>query len=403
MATAVIIHAAEDALPARALAEKLRQAKLTVVLEKQGEDLRNALKSAQVSIALWSPRSVSQAPLADDVSYARGKGKVVHATMQNAVAPDAFRGDQTVNLTGWRGEDDFAAWRELAQIVTSKAGVAPLPAPAPRPASGFFTPGVVDPQAEAAATRAGQQGGQPRLRAQTAPAPAPAPQRAAPVSRPQPAPVGAAGAPRAAPPQPAPAPRPAPQRMAPPPIDREPESGGGGGRGMMVAAIAFVVVALIGGGGYFFWNQTQSAETTSAAWDAVAQNDADAIRAFLSGDPGEYRDEAQTALAELEERSFEAASDSDTIEAFEAFLNDFPESEHSIAARGRIAELQTLQPASEEGLVPPPLEGVTPDPDLLPPDTAAPAPETTGGPAPIAPPPAEPTTPSELPSDLPTN
>jgi hypothetical protein len=173
----------------------------------------------------------------------------------------------------------------------------------------------------------------------------------------------------------------------------------------MVAAIAFVVVALIGGGGYFFWNQTQSAETTSAAWDAVEQNDADAIRTFLSGDPGEYRDEAQTALAELEERSFEAASDADTIDAFEAFLNDFPESEHSIAARGRIAELQTLQPASEEALVPPPLEGVTTDPDLLPPGTATtpPAPDTTGGPAPIAPPPAEPTTPSELPSDLPTN
>ncbi len=388
MATAVIIHAAEDTLPARALAEKLRQAKLTVVLEKQGDELRNAVKGAQVTIALWSPRSIAQAELADEVSFARGKSKVVHASMQNAATPDAFRGDQTVNLTGWRGEDDFAPWRELAQLVTSKAGVAPLPPPAPRPASGFFTPGVVNPAAEAAAMRAGPQAGQPHLRPQ--PAPVGATQRAAP--RPAHA---TASSPRPTP-QPA---RPAPPRMAPRPVERE---SSGGGRGVMVALIAFVVVGLIGGGGYYFWSQTQSAQTTSAAWDAVEQNDADAIRAFLSGDPGDYRDEAQTALAELEERSYEAASDADTIEAFEAFLNDFPDSEHAIAARGRIAELQTMQPETPvEGELPPVEGAPTTDPDLVPPGTTSPAPDTTGGPAPIAPPPAE--EPATVPDDAPTN
>jgi hypothetical protein len=61
MATVVILHAAEDTLPARALAEKVRQAKLDVVLEKTGEEVREALKSGQVSIALWSPRSVEPA------------------------------------------------------------------------------------------------------------------------------------------------------------------------------------------------------------------------------------------------------------------------------------------------------------------------------------------------------
>jgi len=59
MATVVVIHAAEDTLPARALAEKLRQAKLDVVLEKQpGDELRDAVKAAPVTIALWSPRSI---------------------------------------------------------------------------------------------------------------------------------------------------------------------------------------------------------------------------------------------------------------------------------------------------------------------------------------------------------
>src|SRR5690348_14042190 len=111
MATVAIIHAAEDALPARALAEKLRAAKLTVLLEKApGEEQRNAAKEAKVTIALWSPRSVSQPAIVEDANFARGKSKVIHATMQNAAAPGSFGGDKIVNLTGWRGEDDFAAW-----------------------------------------------------------------------------------------------------------------------------------------------------------------------------------------------------------------------------------------------------------------------------------------------------
>jgi hypothetical protein len=159
---------------------------------------------------------------------------------------------------------------------------------------------------------------------------------------------------------------------------------------MLIGIIVFVVVALAGGGGYFFWSQQQNAASTTA-WDSVAQNDADALRAFIAGDPGEFRDEAQAALAALEERSYEAASDADTIEGFEAFLNDFPESQHAIAARGRIAELRSLQPAETpgEGELPP-IDGLsTPNPDLVPPGSVTPAPVTPvpdAGPAPLTPP-----------------
>ena len=162
---------------------------------------------------------------------------------------------------------------------------------------------------------------------------------------------------------------------------------------MMIAIITFVVVALAGGGGYYFWNQSQSSATTTA-WDSVAQNDADALRAFLAGDPGDYREEAQAALAALEERSYESASDSDTIEAFESFLNDFPQSEHAIAARGRIAELQSMPPETPVGGEVDPNAALVPtepgNEDLLPPGTttgAAPAPTDPGtGPATITPP-----------------
>lgn len=381
MASVAIIHAAEDALPARALAEKLRQAKLTVSLEKTGDDLRNAVKESKVTVALWSPRSVGQQPLIEDATFAKGKSKVVHALMQNAAAPEAFRGEKTVvNLTGWRGEDDFPAWRELAKLITDRAGVAAIPPPAPKPPSGFFQPGVV---------REAQTAGASAAPARSAP-----PRQAAPAPRPQ----------QAAPPRPAAAPP--PRASAPPPRAAEParEKSGGGGRMVLIAIVTFIVVALVGGGGYYFWSQSQNADATATAWQAVDQNSADALRAFLDGDPGDYRDDAQQALAALEERSFEAASDADSIEALEAFLNDFPESEHAVAARGRIAELQLAQPAptpDPNAPVDPNAPGATADPDLVPPGAATPAPApTTGGPAPITPPASE-TPPAEEPAPTP--
>lgn len=174
----------------------------------------------------------------------------------------------------------------------------------------------------------------------------------------------------------------------------------------MIALIALVVVGLAGGGGFWFWQQSQSAQATSAAWESVARNDPAALRAFINGDPGQYRDEAEAALAELEERTYEAASDADTIESLEAFLFDFPDSEHAIAVRGRIAELRTMTPEETpegevEGELPGELAPATPtDPDLVPPGTTPEA--SGGGPASLTPPPAE-EAPLEEPGEAPSN
>lgn len=364
MATVVIIHAPEDALPARALAEKLRLAKLTVVIEKPaGQELRAAIKTAPVTIALWSPRSATQAELVEDAAFARGKTTLIHACMQSAPAPPQFRSDQAVNLTGWRGEDDFPAWRELAKLVTDKAGMSPMPAPAPRtaPTSVFFQPG----RPAGAPAAAGHAQAQPAQRQASTQVREPPPHlyQAAPRPSPQPQHTQSRRAPR---PMPAPA----------PPVEPERRSGGSGA---LIGAIAFVVIAA-GGGGYYFWRQSQSAQTTSAAWADVDQSNVEDLRAFLAANPGALRDEAQSALVALEERSFEAASDADTIDALEDFLNAFPESEHTLTVQGRIAELRTLAPTIEAE--PQPVEHAI-DPDLVPPGSA---PETSGGPAPITPP-----------------
>lgn len=352
MASVVIIHAADDALPARALAEKLRAARLTPVIEKaSGDERQGAIKNSAVTIALWSPRSVADAGAAEDAAFAKGKSKLIHATMQSVVTPEQFRGENAVDLTGWRGEDDFKPWRELAQLVADKAGVQ-LPPPAPKPPSGFFQPGRVDPAAVAAASKNAA-----RRPAQNQQRSAPASQRASAPQRPQ-------------------APRPAAAPSA---------ESGGGGRGLIIGAIIVVVLAIVGGGGFYLWSNSQNSGAASA-WEQVDTSDPAALRAFIDGDPGDYRDEATAALATLEERTFEAAMDANTVEALEGFLNDFPDGDNALAARGRIAELQsaTPPPPTDPNALPP---GETPDPDLVPPGAVAPAPAAPAPePAPEPPP-----------------
>ncbi|UPT61641.1 MAG: hypothetical protein M0D54_14705 [Hyphomonadaceae bacterium JAD_PAG50586_4] len=377
MATVVVIHAADDTLPARALAEKLRQAQLNVIIERQGEELRSALRNAVVTIALWSPRSNTQAELIEEVAGARSKSHVIHAGMQSAAAPEQFRGEQVVNLTGWRGEDDFPAWRELAHLVTGKAGVAPLPEPGPRPPSGFFQPGRSGEVAAPAQPRPSQQRPSQAPPQQARPAPAPRAQ------------------------QPASAPRPAPEARAIPSYDDEPKKGG---NGLVIGVIAIVALAVIGGGAFFFINQQGG--QGAVAWEQVDRNDADALRAFIESASGEARTEAQAALRALENSAYDEARAAGTIEALQSFLGDFPDSEHSIAARGRIAELESLPPTPVESEVPlaelPPTDpNASPDPDLVPP--TATAPDTGGAPVPLTPAPAENEPLPEPGTDTPTN
>jgi len=365
MPTVVIIHAAEDTLPARALAEKVRQAKLDVVLEKSGEELRTALKAANVTIALWSPRSASQPTMADDAAFARGKTKLIHASMQSATAPDQFRSDPAVNLTGWRGEDDFAAWRELAKLVTAKAGVPPLPPPAPRPPSGFFQPGVVAPQAQGASA--------PQQPARGAAQP---PRQQQPQQRPQP--------------QAAARPAPQPQRASSP----EPDTGEkkGGANMMLIGIITFIVVAVAGGGGYWFMTQNSESAYASVDHDSVS-----ALNEFLATDPpAADRQRARDDLARLEEAALADARAANSIDAWEGFLRDFPNSDEAVFAQGQIQQLRVQQataPVGENTDTLPPAEPL--DPDLVPPDTAppatTPAPSTENGPQSLSPP-NEPTT-----------
>jgi len=378
MASVVIIHAAENALPARALADKLRAMRLTPVIElPPGDALRQAIQDSVAAVALWSPGSVDQQALLDEA--ARAGAKLINARMQNAPAPSQFSGAPTIDLTGWRGEDTFGGWRALAAEVAKKAGVASPSAPAPAAAPpqapppqqqptagpGFFTPGPAAPPA-------------------AAPPPRPTPVPPAP-----PQTVAAPAPPRAAPPRPVEPSyettsydEPAPKRSA---------------NLAVIGIVTFLVVAAVGVGGYFFYERMQSSAAATAAWDELDKTDPASLRAFLDGpNVGQFEEEAENALEGLEVERLAEARATDTIDSLEAFLRDFPGSRHSLEINGRIAELRTATPA----LAPiDPLTGLPIDPNAPAPAGAtgveAPEPETPsaqtpapsgGGPVPLTPP-----------------
>ncbi len=295
MSQVVILHTADDALPARALAEKLRQPDLAIVLEKPlGEEAREAVKAAQVAIVLWSPRSVGQTALAEDAEFARAHCKMIHAVMQNAQAPQQFLRERGVNLTGWRGEDDFPTWCQLAKFVTDAAGVA-APPQQQRPASGLFQ------QAGAAA-----------------PAPTPA---AAPIAPGRDTPASAA--------------------------PTEPAARGGANI-MVIAAIALVVIGLGGGAAVWLMSRAQpTAAPSQSAWEDVDPTNARELRALLDANP-ELREQARRALAELEGPAFDAAMESQDLNQLEQFLADFPESSFKAEIRRLIDELKQETEAAPE-------------------------------------------------------
>src|SRR5262245_25115450 len=118
MAGVVIIHALEDGAPAHALAEKLDALgyQTATDLTPSGA-LREIVGEADVIVALWSPRSTGRADLVGEAAYARGLGRLIHARMHNTPPPREFASDPQIDLTGWKGNDEFPGWRNLQAAI----------------------------------------------------------------------------------------------------------------------------------------------------------------------------------------------------------------------------------------------------------------------------------------------
>ncbi|MBI1187422.1 MAG: TIR domain-containing protein [Alphaproteobacteria bacterium] len=385
MAGVVIIHAQQDSAPAHALATKLRALGHETATDLTPRLMRGAMGGAEVAVALWSPRSAGNADLVAEARHARGAGKLIHARMHNTPAPELFRGDPSIDLTGWRGDDAFAGWLNLKAAIEGVLLAAQENEDAARAAE------------EAAAFDAfGDYEPEP-------PPPPPAPHYAPP-RRPAPEPAPAYVEPEIAPDDPAhseaasdwaaleraadasdvgrarrteyePTSDEGPRFSAygegrsgyePRPPRRydndyearqsgeEKSRGGSSMRLAIVGVVTFLVVAGIGIGGYSMIQSGRTSAAAEAGWSGLDKSDPLALRAFLDGEPGKYRQPAEAALEGLEIDYLGRARETDTVQAYQSFLASFPETRHSAEISGRMAMLR--QRERDLGLAPPLLE-----------------------------------------------
>lgn len=331
MTGVVILHANEDAAPAQALAAKLGALGYEVATGlTPGPGLRAELMDAQAVIALWSPRSAGATDLVSAAAFAHGLGRLIHARMHNTPLPAEFSASPSVDLTGWRGDDDFSGWRNLRAALEGVSSVQFSP---PSAAADFGEP-VYEPPPPRRDVRP-----EPRRELRPAPEPEP-PYDERPVFEPEH--YSAYNA----------------RPYRDPAAYREPEHGNGSPvRLAIIGVVTFLVVAGVGIGGYSYIQGNQDSAAAETAWASLDKSNPAALRQFLEGRPGRYRQPAEAALESLEIEELGRARESDTIEGYQAFLAAFPDTRHSAEVSGRIAMLRERADAATAAPIEPPKDG----------------------------------------------
>jgi formylglycine-generating enzyme required for sulfatase activity len=137
LADVFISYKREDRPHAERLAQGFARNQLSVwwdddILPREAFDstIEREIGAAAAVVVLWSPRSVLSDWVRSEAHYGHDRGKLVPAMIEPCEKPIAFLLTQTVDLTGWSGEDGDPRWRKLL------AWVADLRAPPPAPAAG---------------------------------------------------------------------------------------------------------------------------------------------------------------------------------------------------------------------------------------------------------------------------
>lgn len=145
MAGVFISYDHEDGAKAAAVAAALKRNGHTVWIDRQieggaqyGDEIEQALKSADAVIVLWSKISVKSAWVRDEAAAARDLGKLVPLTIDGANAPIGFRQYQAIDLTGWRGTGRIPRMPELLSAIARLAPGEIPPALAPSDSRSTF-------------------------------------------------------------------------------------------------------------------------------------------------------------------------------------------------------------------------------------------------------------------------
>jgi TPR repeat protein len=95
--------------------------------------IEDALNAAKCVIVVWSRAALSSHFVRDEASVARNANKLVPVQIEAVDIPLGFRGIQTANLVGWKGDVEDPEFRKLVRALTERVGAHP-------PASGTAAP-----------------------------------------------------------------------------------------------------------------------------------------------------------------------------------------------------------------------------------------------------------------------
>ena len=126
MSEVFLSYARDDQSVARRVAKGLEAAGHDVWWDSQlpahraySEEIERRLEQAKAVVVLWSTSAVQSQWVRAEADFARSRGKLVQAQLDDGLPPMPFNQIQTASLKGWRGNVRHAGWEKLATSVAA--------------------------------------------------------------------------------------------------------------------------------------------------------------------------------------------------------------------------------------------------------------------------------------------
>lgn len=126
MSEVFLSYARDDAASARRVAKALEAAGHAVWWDSQlpahraySEEIEQRLEQAKAVIVLWSKTAAQSQWVRAEADFARSRGKLVQAQLDDGLPPMPFNQIQSASLKGWRGNVRHRGWEKLAASVAA--------------------------------------------------------------------------------------------------------------------------------------------------------------------------------------------------------------------------------------------------------------------------------------------
>ena len=126
MSEVFLSYARDDAASARRVAKALKADGHDVWWDSQlpahraySEEIERRLEQAKAVVVLWSKSAAQSQWVRAEADFARSRGKLVQAQLDDGLPPMPFNQIQSASLKGWRGNVRHPGWEKLAASVAA--------------------------------------------------------------------------------------------------------------------------------------------------------------------------------------------------------------------------------------------------------------------------------------------